>query len=106
MAIPTCKVKRGASLANYRIFETDEFIERMKDLPKADRTFLEKKLKSYVFPQLASEPHFGLNIKKLVDYVPSTWRYRIGKFRVFYTIDEKQKIVFILTIDFRRDAYK
>ncbi|KAF1080158.1 MAG: hypothetical protein GQF41_3625 [Candidatus Rifleibacterium amylolyticum] len=32
--------------------------------------------------------------------------YRIGKFRIFYSIDEKLKIVSILTIDFRKNAYK
>ncbi|NQV50560.1 MAG: type II toxin-antitoxin system RelE/ParE family toxin, partial [Candidatus Marinimicrobia bacterium] len=46
------------------------------------------------------------NIKKLRDYTPSTWRYRINKFRLFYTTDTTEKIVFILTIDFRKDAYK
>jgi mRNA interferase RelE/StbE len=42
-----------------------------------------------VFPQLKEEPHFGLNIKKLKGFVPETWRYRIGKFRLIYIIYEK-----------------
>jgi len=98
--------KRGASLSNYRLFETEEFIERMEEFSKVQQSFLQNKLKSYAYPQLKLEPHFGLNIKKLIDYVPPTWRYRIGKFRVFYSIDEKLKIVSILTIDFRKDAYR
>jgi len=98
--------KRGASLSNYKLFETDEFIERIEEFSKVEKSFLQSKLKSYVYPQLKLEPHFGLNIKRLIDYVPPTWRYRIGKFRVFYSIDEKLKIVAILTIDFRKDAYK
>lgn len=93
-------------MSSYRIFETQEFVERLGDFAKIEKRFLEDKLKSYTYPQLRTEPHYGQNIKKLVDYVPPTWRYRIGKFRVFYTIDEKQLIVSMLTIEFRKDAYK
>jgi mRNA interferase RelE/StbE len=48
-----------------------------------------------------------LKIKKAItlsDYEPDTWRYRIGKYRIFYII-EKQ-IVSIISIDHRKDAYK
>ncbi len=98
--------KRGALLSNYKLFETEEFIERIEEFSKVEKSFLQRKLKSYVYPQLKLEPHFGQNIKKLIDYVPPTWRYRIGKFRIFYSLDEKLKIVSMLTIDFRKDAYK
>ena len=53
-----------------------------------------------------NEPCFGKNIKKLRDYNPDTWRYRIGKFRLFYTVDHEEKIIYILAIDFRKDAYR
>ena len=42
------------------------------------------KLTKYVYPQLRKNPFFGTNIKKLKGYDPATWRYRIGKFRVFF----------------------
>jgi len=32
--------------------------------------------------------------------------YRIGRFRVFYSIDQTEQIVSILSVDNRRDAYK
>ncbi|MFZ1320290.1 MAG: type II toxin-antitoxin system RelE/ParE family toxin [Ignavibacteria bacterium] len=44
-------------------------------------------------------------MKKLISYRPNTWRYRIGKFRMFFVIDEKEKIVSLLTIEHRKDAY-
>ena len=69
-------------------------------------TFLQKKLDDYVYPQIKSEPFWGKNIKKLQGYSPDTWRYRIGKFRLFYIVDKKEKIIFIITIDNRKDAYK
>jgi mRNA interferase RelE/StbE len=92
-------------LSNYRIFETDEFIKRISKLTKRDKTFIESKLLQHIYPQLKEEPHYGNNIKKLVDYKPETWRYRIGKYRLFYAIDESEKIVYILSIDLRKDAY-
>jgi mRNA interferase RelE/StbE len=40
-----------------------------------------------------------------MDYKPETWRYRIGKYRLFYVIDENEKTVYILSIDLRKEAY-
>jgi mRNA interferase RelE/StbE len=89
----------------YKIFETDEFIKRVSKFSRRDALFIEKKLITYVYPQLKTEPHFGNNIKKLVAYKPETWRYRLGKYRLFFSIDEHDKIIHILTIEFRKDAY-
>lgn len=96
----------GVSLGSYRIFETNEFSRRLERLTPPDSKFIRKKLQDYVYPQLREEPAFGKNIRKLRGYTPETWRYRIGKFRIFYSIDDKDRIVFILTVDQRKDAYK
>jgi len=93
-------------LSNYRIFETDEFTKALKKLSRTNIMFIQKKLTSYVYPQIRNEPCFGNNIRKLRDYTPDTWRYRLGKFRLFYTVDHEERIIFVLTIDFRKDAYK
>lgn len=80
----------------------------MKDFEKIKGKIQAKlriKLIDYVYPQLRQEPHFGNNIKKLVNWDPETWRYRIGKNRLFYEIDEKEKIVYILALDPRGSAY-
>ena len=90
---------------NYKIFETEEFSKKLTKISSRERNLIQKKLKNYIFPQLREEPHFGINIKKLVDYKPETWRYRIGNYRIFYIIDEDYKIVYVLTIDSRKDAY-
>ena len=92
-------------LSSYKIFETDEFQKRVEKISKRDKFFIEKKLIQFVYPQLKEEPHFGNNIKKLVNYTPETWRYRIGKYRLFYVIDETEKVVYIISIDPRKDAY-
>jgi mRNA interferase RelE/StbE len=89
----------------YRIFETKEYSKRVSKFSKHENTFIQTKLSTYIYPQLKTEPHFGKNIKKLVGYEPETWRYRIGKYRLFYSIDDQAKIVFILAVEFRKDAY-
>jgi len=93
-------------LPDFRIFETEEFSRKFKKLSSIDARFLRRKFDSFVYPQLKSEPFWGKNIKKLRGYDPDTWRYRIGKFRLFYIVDQVEHVVYILTIDDRKDAYK
>ena len=89
----------------YKIFETNEYLKRISKLNKGDAAFIQNKLTLLVYPLLRIEPHFGNNIKKLVNYKPETWRYRIGKYRLFFGINEHTKVVSILTVEFRKDAY-
>lgn len=91
---------------NFRIFETKEFADSIGKLDSKDIRIIQNKLSKSIYPQLKTEPFWGHNIKKLRDYNPTTWRYRIGNFRIFYIIDKKEKIVYLLTIKTRKDAYK
>ena len=59
----------------YDLFETDEFLKSIEKLQKNDKALIKSKLKEYVYPQLRSEPHFGINIKKLKGYSTDIWRY-------------------------------
>ena len=94
-----------AFLSRYRIFETDEFRARLDTLQKRDAEFIRRKLEDYVYPQLKEESSVGRNVKKLRGYEPDTWRYRIGKFRLFYIVDREEAVIYMLTVDLRRDAY-
>ena len=94
------------SLPDFRIFQTNEFLKKLGKLPENEIDFLEKKLREYVYPQLREEPFYGKNIKKLKNYTPETWRYRIGKYRLFYIVNPKEKIVYVLTLDLRKEAYR
>ena len=91
---------------NYRVFETEEFRSSLDRLDSEQKRFVESKLKKYVYPQIKEQPYYGTNIKKLQGYIPETWRYRLGQFRLFYGIDEHTRIVSIVTIDDRKDAYR
>jgi mRNA interferase RelE/StbE len=92
-------------LSNYKIFETNEFLKKIGKIFNSDKSFIEKKLLQHIYPQLREEPHYGNNIKKLIGYKPETWRYRIGKYRLFYVIEESKKIIYTLSIDLRKDVY-
>ena len=88
----------------FRIFDTEEFKKALAKL--VPPRFLRNKLDTYVYPQLQQGPFFGPNIRKLQGYIPPTWRYRIGRYRVFYYLEKRERIVFVLTIDDRKDAYR
>jgi len=91
-------------LPEFRVFETAEFDKRFNKLSRTDALFLRRKLESYVYPQLKANPFTGRHIKKLRAYSPQTWRYRLGRFRLFYVVDQGEKIVYLLTIEDRKDA--
>jgi mRNA interferase RelE/StbE len=94
----------AAPSSDFRLFETDEFrkaLARLRPPPSVS-----KKLSGYVYPQLRRNPYVGPNIRKLRDYTPPTWRYRIGSYRVFYAVDANERIVFLLTIEDRKNAYR
>lgn len=71
-----------------------------------DRGRGSSKLRDYVYPQLRINPHFGKNIKKLKNYQPETWRYRIGGYRFFYEVDEEESIVYMVAGDSRKNSYR
>jgi len=64
-----------------------------------------KKL-SKCFESLEVNPYNSNNIKRLSGKLGNCFRYRIGDYRVIYSVDESNKIVEILSIKHRKDAYK
>jgi mRNA interferase RelE/StbE len=93
-------------LSKFRIFKTSEFQKALARLPAAQSAFLENKLNAHVYPQFRQQPYFGPNIKKLRGYSPETWRYRLGRYRLFYLVDGDERIIYLLTLDDRKDAHR
>ncbi len=81
----------------------------MRDLsklgPAAERRLAEK-LRKHVYPILTENPHFGPNIKRLKNWEPPTWRYRVGDWRFFYEIGEDKRTVFMTAADHRKTAFR
>ncbi len=76
----------------------------MSKLQADEADFPERRLREYLFPELRFEPFYGRNSKKLRNYTPETWRYRIGKFRLFCVADPKEKIICSQKTCVRTDA--
>jgi len=104
--MPRPRRGRGASCVAYRIFETRQFQRDMEALGPAARDRLEKKLRSHLYPHLVERPRFGPNVKRLRGFDPPTWRYRIGDWRFFFSVDDQKQIVSMLTADHRSRAYR
>ena len=100
------KGEEAGSFQPYRIFETRSFLTNLAGLGVVSQRRLEAKLRDYVYPILRQTPHSGSNIKRLKNWDPPTWRYRVGDWRFFYEIDEKQRIVFMTAADHRKEAYR
>ena len=92
-------------MSDFRIFETAQFLDDLARISPARRDKIVAKLRGFVYPRLREQPYFGANIKKLLGFKPETWRYRIGSYRFFYIIDDKEKIVFMVAADTRQGSY-
>jgi len=90
-------------LDKFRIAETDTFSTKISE-PKYKKTY--KKILDYVYPQLRDNPFYGSNIKRLRGEFEGIYRYRIGNYRLFYTIESSKLLIIILNIDDRKDAYR
>jgi mRNA interferase RelE/StbE len=93
-------------LPDYRIFETRTFQKDLEDIRKAGFPGLREKLRDYIYPRLAEHPHSGPNIKRLVEWNPPTWRYRVGAWRFFYELDERSRVVLMTVAEHRGRAYR
>jgi mRNA interferase RelE/StbE len=90
-------------LSNFQIAEALTF---QKKIESATYKRYYSKIKENIYPRLRDSPFFGPNIKRLKGEFKSIYRYRIGSYRVFYTIGSEKKIVFILDFTHRKDAYR
>ncbi len=88
----------------YAIFITNTFEKELQGLG-SKATVARKKLLTHIVPALKQSPYLGANIKKLKGFSPDTWRYRIGDYRIFYSVEENTKTISLLTISHRREAY-
>jgi mRNA interferase RelE/StbE len=93
-------------LDRYRIFETDNFQQDIARISRSGLTRIKDKLREHVYSQLRNEPHFGPNTKRLKNWDPPTWRYRIGAWRFFYEINEREKLVLMTAADHRGRVYR
>ncbi len=91
-------------MSSYQIAETKSFrkgLEKDRELWK-----LYGKLTDYVYPLLRESPSYGPNRKRLSGEFSDFYRFRVGDYRLFYTINETERIVFIVALRHRKNAYR
>lgn len=88
---------------DFRIAETATFQKRIAALPYR-RDY--ENIKETIYPKLRSNPFYGPNIKRLRGELAALFRYRIGNYRLLHTIDSEKRLVFVLDIIHRKDAYR
>ena len=86
----------------YKIAETENFSKKIQS-KKYNQLY--KKIFYDIYPLLRNNPFFGGNIKKLKEEYKDVYRFRIGDYRLFYKIEERESLVFIIDIESRQDAY-
>jgi mRNA interferase RelE/StbE len=98
--------EKGDSSRRYRIFETRQFLDDLSSLGPLIQKRMEAKLRNFVYRILQDDPHMGPNIKRMKNWEPPTWRYRIADWRFFYEINEEEGIVFMVAADHRKQSHR
>ena len=86
----------------FQIAETETFEDDLRKLNLENRF---AKARKTIYSMLKENPYYGNNIKKLKGNFAGLYRYRLGDFRLIYSIDEGEQIVFMLHAVQRKDAY-
>lgn len=61
---------------------------------------------NFAFSKLSKDPFRDYNIKQLSGKLEGSLRLRLGDIRIIYSVDDRNKIVYIEVVDFRGDVYK
>jgi mRNA-degrading endonuclease RelE of RelBE toxin-antitoxin system len=77
------KGAEAGSLPQFRVFETRSFLADLSGLGSVLQKRLETKIRDYIYPILRQTPPSGSNIKRLKNWGPPAWRYRVGDWRFF-----------------------
>ena len=89
--------------SSYAVAETESFRRSLRKNKAIARLY--PRIRDVVYPLLRREPHFGPNIKRLQGEFSEFYRYRLGDYRLFYTIDEEETIVIIADFRSRQASY-
>jgi mRNA interferase RelE/StbE len=93
-------------LPEYRIFETRTFEKDLQHLGPTAARRIRSTLENRAYPILRETPRAVPSSARLRDWEPPTWRIRIGTWRIFFEIDDENRIVFLTAVDHRKDAYR
>ncbi len=84
----------------YKTEFSSKAIKSLKKIPSTYQKLILEKVES-----LSVNPYQSANVKALKGVV-DTFRLRVAKYRVVFTIQDNELIIFIIDIDHRKDIYK
>jgi len=82
----------------YKFVLTRSFTKQFDKLPKTGKEQVSKRLEKAAF-----EPYAGT---RLQGKLAGLWKWRMGKYRVIYMIDEKESNVVFFDVGLRKSVYK
>lgn len=83
----------------YKLLYHPRSLKFLKKVSKKDSKKIVEKIDS-----LTKNPLSGTNIKKLAT-TQRSYRLRVGKIRVIYEVNDKERAIYIHDIDFRGNIY-
>lgn len=92
-------------MTEYRLFATAQLAADLDAIAGERRPEVERRLARVVWPDLRRRPRSGPRVRRLRGSQPETWRYRIGSWRLFYEIEEGERIVFLLAAAHRASPH-
>lgn len=87
-------------MAPYLIRYTDTAVKSLKKLDMGQRNRILRQIEL-----LAQAPHNKSNVKRLAG-ADTTYRLRVGNYRVLYDLDDEIRIVDVIDVRHRREAYR
>ena len=85
-------------MASYKVYIKPSAVKEIESLPKKDRSRVVQKIKG-----LAADPR-PPGCEKLTG--EEKYRIRQGRYRIVYSITDKELIVIVVKVGHRRDIYK
>ena len=85
---------------DYSIRTPKSVQKQLRSLPKAFHSHIIEKIR-----QLSNDPRPS-GVKKLRGSDTSTYRVRVGNYRILYEIDDRTQTIYLLEIADRKDAYR
>lgn len=73
-----------------------------KDLERLGRPVAER-IRTAVLTRLANDPTLGSRLRTSSDV--ALFRYRVGDYRVIYTLREREVLILVLRVGHRREIY-
>lgn len=86
----------------YRVIYTNKSKKFLDKLNQSDRLHIKAWIEKFLF-DTDNVRKYG---KALKGQFAGLWRYRVGDYRIIAKIEDKQLIIYIVTVDHRKQVYR